>query len=262
MLNKRDQFFEKYLSEASVALSFWRAFECEKFSNEKIVHPVLDVGCGDGFFVKAAFGEKLEAGIDLDGREVKRAVRSGSYRKVIRGSVTDLPFPAKSFNTVISNCVLEHIPEIDKGLQEIARVLKRGGRLMITVPSECFNVATCHQEWLKFLGLRGLSKTYTDGLNKIFKHHHVDDAATWKKRFARVGLKLEKAEYFISIPAFHTYELWLFPAIPSKIWKLLFGRWVLFPRFWLKWFIPGMLKNALWSKSKKGVAYFLIARKG
>jgi SAM-dependent methyltransferase len=260
-LKNRETFFEQYLSKAPVALSFWRAFECEEFSKERLIPPVLDVGCGDGFFAQVAFSRILEAGIDLDESEVRRAVQSGSYRKAIHGSVTDLPFPPKSFKTVISNCVLEHVPDIDQGLKEIARVLKPGGRLMITVPSEYFSLSSFYQKWFKNFGLPNLSQSYIDGLNRIFKHHHVNHSKVWEIRFKKAGLKMEKARYFIPIPAFHSYERWLVPALPSKIWKLLFGRWVLLPRFWAKWLVPALVRKALMSKGEEGAAYFLIARK-
>lgn len=243
-------------------MAFWRSFECDAFDKEKIADPVLDVGCGDGLFAKIAFGRKLDAGIDLDEGEAARAAKSGSYHQVVHGSVTHLPFPNKRFKTVISNCVLEHVPEIDKGLREIARVLKPGGRLVITVPSECFSTQSGFQNWLNMLGLNDLSRSYIDALNKVFKHHHVDDAKTWGARFKKAGLKLEKAEYFMPLDSFRTYEKWLIPSFPSKFFKILFGRWVITPRFWVKWFAPNMLRRALEREGGKGAGYLLVARKG
>lgn len=243
-------------------MSFWRSLECEQYARRPLPGPILDVGCGDGLFALTVFGKQLEAGIDLDQKEVDRAIQRQAYKKTVCGSVNYLPFSSKSFKTVISNCVLEHVPDIDGALKEISRVLKPGGRLMITVPSECYNTHSFFGGIFRALGLGGVEKKYIDGLNRIFKHHHVDDAKTWEKRFKKAGLKLVEAEYFVSLEAFHAYERWLIPSFPAKIFKALFGRWIITPRILTKALAPGLVRKALYSKSEKGAAYFLTARKG
>jgi hypothetical protein len=111
------------------------------------------------------------------------------------------------------------------------------------------------------LGMGALEKGYIDGLNKIFKHHHVNDAKTWEKRFKKAGLKMDETEYFVSFEAFHAYERWLIPSLPSKFYKLLFGRWVITPRILTRALAPGLVRKALHTKSDQGAAYFLTARK-
>ncbi len=242
-------------------MAFWRTFECQRFSQEKLEAPVLDVGCGDGFLARVAFGEKLEAGIDLDREEVERAVQSGSYRKALCASATRIPFPDRTFKTVVSNCVLEHIPDIDRTLREIHRVLKPRGRLMITVPSECFSRDSFFRRLLEKAGFPGLGRWYIDSLNKTFKHFHVDDAQTWGKRLGKAGLRMERADYIIPMEAFHAYERWMILAFPSKILKVFFGRWVLGPRGPVKWFATRWLRGPLEGKGEPGACYFIIARK-
>ncbi len=244
-----------------MALSFWRSLECEQFARRPLLGPVLDVGCGDGFFAQTVFGEPLEAGIDLDQKEVALAQRRQAYQKTICGSVNRMPFPSKSFKTVISNCVLEHVPDIDGALKEIARVMKPGGRLMITVPSECYNTHSFFGGIARVLGMGGMEKRYIDGLNKIFKHYHVNDVKTWEIRFRKAGLKMVESEYFVSIDAFHAYERWLIPALLSKFFKIFLGRWVITPRIFTRILAPGLVRRALFSHTEKGVAYFLIAKK-
>lgn len=258
----REDYFRDYLEKCPIAMAFWRSLECHRFSKEKLDHPVLDVGCGDGFLARVAFGGNLEAGIDLDPQEVERAVASKSYKKALCASATELPFPKGSFKTVVSNCVLEHIPDIDKALKEISRVLKPKGRLMITVPSECYTNDTYFRGLLTKIGLGGLGKWYIDNLNKTFKHYHVDDSKTWQARLKKAGLKMETADYIIPIKTFHVYERWMMLAFPSKLWKALFGRWVFGPRGPVKWFAVNWLKGPLNADGGKGACYFIVARKG
>ncbi len=242
-------------------MAFWRSLECHRYSLEKLEHPVLDVGCGDGFLARVAFEQQLEAGIDLDQGEVDRAIQSKSYKKTLYASATDIPFKDNSFNTVVSNCVLEHIPDIDKALSEINRVLRKNGRLMITLPSECYTENSFFRGLLTKLGFPRLGDWYINHLNRVFKHYHVDNAATWKKRLQKAGLKMEKAEYIIPIKTFHTYERWMMMAFPSKILKALLGRWVIGPRGPVRWFATHWLRKALNADGQPGACHFIIARK-
>lgn len=261
-LKSREDFFNHYLEKTPIAMAFWRSLECHRFSKEKLEHPVLDVGCGDGFLARVAFGQQLEAGIDLDKGEVGRAIESKSYKKTLCANVTKLPFKDKSFKTVISNCVLEHIQNIDEALSEIHRVLKPKGRLMITVPSEYYNSDSYFRGLLEKWGLHKLGEIYINRLNKTFKHYHIDDSVTWKKRLKKAGLKMEKADYAIPVKTFHVYERWMMLAFPSKILKTLFGRWVVGPRGPVKWFAMNWLRKPLNATGGPGAIYFIVARKG
>jgi ubiquinone/menaquinone biosynthesis C-methylase UbiE len=257
----REYFFNHYLEKTPIALALWRSLECYRYSLEKLEHPVLDVGCGDGFLARVAFGKQLEAGIDLDRGEVKRAIKSKSYKKTICASALKIPFKDDSFNTVVSNCVLEHIPNIDMALKEIQRVLKKNGRLMITVPSECYVENSYFRGLLSKFGFALLGERYVTNLNRIFKHFHVDNALTWKKRLQKAGMKMEKAEYIIPINTFHTYERWMILAFPSKVFKAIFGRWVIGPRGPVRWFATNWFRKALNSDGSPGACYFIVARK-
>ena len=260
-MRTRQEFFGDYLKYASVAHSLWRCYECERFAKEKLKGPVLDLGCGDGFFAETVFGH-LHTGIDLDPGEVSRAVKRGAYDQALVVSATDMPFKNGSYGTVISNCVMEHIPDIDAVLSEVHRVLKPGGRLITSVPSELWDNDSFYQKVFNAVGFNQAAQWYNRTLNKVSKHYHVNDLEVWKKRFKKAGLKLESAEYIVPMRAFHTFERWFIPAVPSKIWKALFKRWVLLPRFWapgfFNWYFKDLLANP---DNSKGAGYYLVAKK-
>jgi SAM-dependent methyltransferase len=62
----------------------------------------------------------------------------GFYRradkKVLQADATQLSYPDQSFNLVIANHILEHIPDDRKAMREINRVLKKGGQAILQVP--------------------------------------------------------------------------------------------------------------------------------
>ncbi len=260
MKKTRQDYFGIYLRYTSVAHSLWRSYECERFSKEELKPPVLDLGCGDGFFAQTVFGH-LDTGIDMDEGEVSRAVKRGTYDKAMVVDATKMPFKNGSFNTVISNCVMEHIPDIEKAISEVHRVLKPGGRLIITVPSECFDNDSFFQKIFKAVGFNQAAQWYNRALNLIAKHYHVRDQKSWKKWFEKAGLKLEKSEYIMGLKAYHAFERWLIPAIPSKFWKAWFKRWVLLPRFWVPPVAKWWFKDLMTETESKGVCYFFVARK-
>ena len=115
-----------------------RAVECEFMSKVPLTPPVLDIGCGDGHFASIAYTAlPIDVGIDVMKRDLpEAAARPGVYREVMFASATDLPFDDASFGTVVSNCVIEHIPDNAAVLREISRVLRPGGTFATTLPSE------------------------------------------------------------------------------------------------------------------------------
>jgi len=97
---------------------------------------VLDLGCGAGRFIAAL----REAGADTVGVELAQAALERARRNVpgadLRLVAPDgsLPLPHGEFDVVWCSEVLEHVPDTVAFLTEARRVLKRGGRLLVTVP--------------------------------------------------------------------------------------------------------------------------------
>jgi SAM-dependent methyltransferase len=91
---------------------------------------VLDAGCGTGDFTERVAHEldvELVA-LDLSPRMVELTRARGIDARV--GDLQVLPFPAATFDCVIANRVIYHLPDLDSGLAEIKRVLRNRGRLI------------------------------------------------------------------------------------------------------------------------------------
>ncbi len=111
------------------------------FVNLKEGDFVLDLGSGAGFdsFLaskKVGVGGKV-FGIDMTKEMVERArenAKKGGFENVEfkLGEIENLPFEDNFFDLIISNCVINLSPEKEKVFKEAYRVLKKGGRLVVS----------------------------------------------------------------------------------------------------------------------------------
>ncbi|MBF0217247.1 MAG: arsenite methyltransferase [Candidatus Omnitrophica bacterium] len=102
---------------------------------------VLDLGCGAGFdaFLSAERVGKTGRviGVDMTPEMVAKAkenAKKGSYSNVEfrLGEIEKLPVEDNSIDVIISNCVINLSPDKETVFKEAYRVLKRGGRLMVS----------------------------------------------------------------------------------------------------------------------------------
>jgi len=90
---------------------------------------VLEVGCGTGLIMRGLEGRaKSLKGVDISPGMLAEARRRGF--DVYEGRAESLPFGDESFDLAYSFKVLAHVPEIEKALAEMARVLRPGGHLV------------------------------------------------------------------------------------------------------------------------------------
>lgn len=207
-----------------------RAVECRFMARVPLTPPVLDIGCGDGHFASIAYDHlPIDVGIDVMARDLpEAAARKDVYREVMFASGTRLPFADASFNTVISNCVIEHIPDNASVLSEISRVLRPGGRFATTLPSEHYPDYLLGSTAFRKAGLGNLGRRYGAFFNRISYHYHVYPPEEWQRRLEAVGLEVEEQTYYFSAVAHRRFDLSHYLGVPSLVSKRLLGKWMLF----------------------------------
>lgn len=185
---------------------------------------LLDAGCGDGIFSieLARRGYGLVIGMDVDSKKIalaNRRVRSMNLNdrvELLVGDVQHPPFTADSFNRVLCNCVLEHVPDDSKALVELVRVLRTGGILVVTVPSERPRIVIpIGKLWIKsprairkalappFLSqprdLKSFEEEYWKFKQRTFReirNYSLDDLS---KKLQAIGLQLLHSEYNLKL---------------------------------------------------------------
>jgi ubiquinone/menaquinone biosynthesis C-methylase UbiE len=113
---------------------------------------VLDLGCGDGAFAAELVGEGAHVvAADVSAEALRRAARRAAGAEIVQLTEgAPLPFGDDTFDVVWAGEAIEHVVDVVAWLAEVRRVLRFGGRLLLTTPYHG-RVATV------LIGLRGAS---------------------------------------------------------------------------------------------------------
>ena len=106
-----------------------------KYLEPKPKDRILDIGCSRGKTVrKIKKYSQNSTGIDISLEAVKNAVTSN----IIEMDGVKIDFPQNYFDKIYSGHTIEHIPDLNKFIKEIERVLKPGGIILLIYPFELF----------------------------------------------------------------------------------------------------------------------------
>ncbi|MDJ0450431.1 class I SAM-dependent methyltransferase [Methylocystis sp. JR02] len=177
---------------AQPATAYWRAIEIGALIRHGLPQGLgLDLGCGDGILTRILLshtGSRKLVGIDPDPLEAGAARKFSFYDRVHVTQGDAIPEEEKSFDFILSNSVLEHIPQLDSTLCEASRVLKRCGQFLFTVPGPRF------RENLAGPLSPGVSReTYLKTLDQRLAHLNYLDHEGWREVLSRHGLQLDNA---------------------------------------------------------------------
>jgi SAM-dependent methyltransferase len=254
-------FLEEYVRVASLALSLVRGVESELFAREELVRPVLDVGCGDGLFASLTYRRQLDVGVDVSLREVRRARRRGAYGNVEHASVTRIPAADGAFNTVISNCVFEHIAPLQEAFAEIHRVLAPGGRYLFTAHSHLYEDYLYYPRLLRRLGAGSLGTAYCRFIRRLFRHFNCFAPDQWTRLLEEAGFTRVTAKYYLARDTEEAFDRLLALSSVAYVNKALFSRWVIGPRRLVWRLCRNRMRRLHHPDCDLGGALFLIAHK-
>jgi 2-polyprenyl-3-methyl-5-hydroxy-6-metoxy-1,4-benzoquinol methylase len=202
-----DQFAVQFGSAAfrAVVENRWRVFAraMDEWVARRDGRPpvrVLDAGCGDG--INLSFLDRLAEsrrwstkliGADYSTLRITRA-RNQHASGLVQTSLTALGFDDSSFDVVLCNQVLEHVPDCPTALRELRRVLRPGGLLLVGVPNEGSALGLLRNHVLQRSILRS-----TDHVN-MFTRRLLSD---WLRDAGFEVARIEPEAFFVPHTAVH-----------------------------------------------------------
>lgn len=130
----------------------WRAGQerrlrlIQQAAGERLGGRVLVDGCGVGQYLgKLAVYARQAVGLDIEHARTLEARQRAE--QVLCAAGEQLPFPADTFDLVLSHEVLEHVKDARQALEEIVRALKPGGRLVLFAPNRGYPFETHGIYW-------------------------------------------------------------------------------------------------------------------
>lgn len=169
----------------------------EKHDREISSSLILDIGSSEGAFLDYLSNRHLKfCGIDIDKNALEFCRERGYEDHVQYGDIKDIPFPSDSFNIATALDIVEHVDDDVKAMQEIARILKKGGIALVIVPA---------YQWL-------WSK------NDVAYHH--------KRRYGRKAFRLLSANCGMKTEQWSYFNFFLFPVfiLATMVSKLFPGK--------------------------------------
>ncbi len=181
------------------AICLWRALELLELKDVLFAAPVLDLGCGNGDVGEIALRSHWPVfGLDRVHSETRAAQARTIYQGLSTADATALPFPDSTFGAVVSICVVEHIPDDIRVLQEVARVLKPRGKFIFSTPSAAFES--------NLLGADDPERV--DKVNERLGHYHYRGLDEWTDLLREQGLEVDGHRF-------------LLPGRSQRIWERL-----------------------------------------
>jgi len=146
-----DQEMNRHEMEKRIKLVF------ERLLGDSLVGKrVLDAGCGTGWFSQRAMAAGADV-VSVDvGPNLLAEVRRKCPSRCVQGSVMTLGLAANTFDVVLCSEVIEHTPHPRQAVSELARVLRPGGALILTVPNHAWHFAVTLANLFRLRPYQGL----------------------------------------------------------------------------------------------------------
>jgi SAM-dependent methyltransferase len=189
---------------------------------------VLDVGCGAGRHAFEAYRRgAVVVALDQNAAELDDVAimfgamaeageaPPGASARTVVGDALDLAFPDNTFDCVIASEVLEHIVEDEKAMWELARVVKPGGTVAVSVPRwwperVCWSLSDAYHEVdgghvRIYRDDELVTRLRTAGLRPVHRHHaHALHAPYWWLKCA-IGVDRDKHPL---VRVYHRFLVW------------------------------------------------------
>lgn len=242
------------------AIVLWRAIELryieDFFNRHKLSSPVLDLGCAEGKIADVLFKNNKLIGLDNCWELLSQNKKEDIYKALILADGCRMPFKNSVFGGVFSNCVIEHIPDMDSILSEVSRVLREKEIFLFSAPSNKFSDFLFFTQVFNKLRLKRLAQWYGRKRNKQLNHFHCYDHDAWRRLLKEKGLKMLEYRYYMAEKQVSAFDfLSALVVVLRSVWPLCY----LIPK--LNNWLAGYMRKSYDIDSQTGGALLIAAQK-
>lgn len=233
---------KEYLRVAPLSRALIRSREIELFLEAQPKGRVIDLGHGDGHFARILerHGVTIFVGVDRSLEELLRARgRTGAH--LVVADMERLPFRSGVFDSAMSNCVLEHIENLDAVFDETARVIK--GNFTMSVVTDKYEELLL---WPRILPQK-FADAYLRYIQKKFVHRRYPTPGEWIAAASR-HFSCVRQQPYSGKRRQALMDLFLPFVVYARLLRGLFGREVISPIRWpakplVSWFTKDATEN-------------------
>jgi SAM-dependent methyltransferase len=181
--------------------------------------PIVDLCCGYGYWITKTL-RHIDLGIDLfpETGRYRRSIEGirdrnfidDTYLAVLQCDVTQsLPLPDACVNTILCICALEHIREYGVVLDEVRRILRPGGRFIMTVDAPPL--------------LDMLQDLFKDDYCQRFRSENQLESLLslnqWREELARRNFTIQKVQGYVDPIRTYLFLMTFYPDGFNSCWK-------------------------------------------
>lgn len=200
-VNKYYKYFNKYWIE-----------EIKLMLPRKKFNRALDLGCGTVEFYELVkdYMKSKYIGLDLSADMLEFGRKKYNKIKLIQGDAENLPFRKNSFDFVIGRGIIHHLPNSLKGMEEVYRVVRKGGYVLISEPHSNRVLSIFRKVYYRF-------SSHFSEVHKSFLEEEI------LSLFENVGFKIKKIKFWgiLSFPFAFPDITPTYKIIPYGLFKYL-----------------------------------------
>jgi SAM-dependent methyltransferase len=207
-------------------LAFWRAIEARELGPDVLPEPSLDVGSSDGSFAATWLGDRPPLSVGLDINPVHTRWSDRAYREVVSADAQAMPFRSESFNSILCNSVIEHVPDDLQVVAELGRVLRPAGLLLLTTPSVYFHDYLHGVTAARSRGDEEAAGHYMSEVDQRLQHYHYRSLENWAQMLGGAGFSIVSHSYYLTARATAFWDRWD-TWLTTRQWGRLRYQWLI-----------------------------------